>query len=72
MFTGEVTVRGDGGDMWELCYSLLNILYKFQTAIKISRSFFLMFVETVDDDTWKTSAVKNWLEEEEVIFFKGE
>lgn len=69
MFTGEVTVRGDGGGMWELCYSLLNILYKFQTAIKISRSFFLMFVETVDDDTWKTSAVKNWLEEEEVIFF---
>ena len=62
-------MRGDGGGMWELCYSLLNILYKFQTAIKISRSFFLMFVETVDDDTWKTSAVKNWLEEEEVIFF---
>ena len=28
-------------------------------------------METVDDDTWKTSAVKNWLEEEEeVIFFK--
>lgn len=69
MFTGEVTVREDGGGTWELCYSLLNILYKLQTAIKISRSYFLMCVETVDDDTWKTSAVKNWLEEEEVIFF---
>ena len=29
-------------------------------------------METVDDDTWETSAVKEWLEEEEVIFFKGE
>ena len=29
-------------------------------------------METVDDDTWETSAVKDWLEEVEVIFLKGE
>ena len=29
-------------------------------------------MEMVDDDTWETSAVKDWLEEVEVIFLKGE